>query len=235
MREGRSHDELRLLEIVPDYVEQAHGSALICLRAHPGAVHRDDRGGRAALACRKRPGLAHGRVRDAARPRPRRGRRARRAPASRRGERSRSSGSSVALCGPRTRWTCSASGRSGSTATSSRRTEARAPRPSPASGSRLPWRRRVTGWPRPRTMSAAVSVGLVEDDAAARSRLHGGRRGRCRHERRHDRRRPADRGTGDGGGDSVRAGTARRAARARGEGGSPRSSTRQREVVAGRQ
>ncbi len=29
MREGRSHDELRLLEIVPDYVEQAHGSALI--------------------------------------------------------------------------------------------------------------------------------------------------------------------------------------------------------------
>jgi ribonuclease PH len=29
VREGRSHDELRLLEIVPDYVEQAHGSALI--------------------------------------------------------------------------------------------------------------------------------------------------------------------------------------------------------------
>jgi ribonuclease PH len=29
MREGRPHDELRLLEIVPDYVEQAHGSALI--------------------------------------------------------------------------------------------------------------------------------------------------------------------------------------------------------------
>jgi ribonuclease PH len=29
VREGRSHDELRALEIVPDYVEQAHGSALI--------------------------------------------------------------------------------------------------------------------------------------------------------------------------------------------------------------
>jgi len=29
MREGRSHDELRALEIVPDFVEQAHGSALI--------------------------------------------------------------------------------------------------------------------------------------------------------------------------------------------------------------
>ncbi len=29
MREGRAHDELRPLEIVPDFVEQAHGSALI--------------------------------------------------------------------------------------------------------------------------------------------------------------------------------------------------------------
>ena len=29
MREGRSDDELRALEIVPDFVEQAHGSALI--------------------------------------------------------------------------------------------------------------------------------------------------------------------------------------------------------------
>jgi ribonuclease PH len=29
VREGRSQDELRTLEIVPDYVEQAHGSALI--------------------------------------------------------------------------------------------------------------------------------------------------------------------------------------------------------------
>ncbi|MCL4290985.1 MAG: ribonuclease PH [Thermoleophilia bacterium] len=28
-REGRAHDELRALEIVPDFVEQAHGSALI--------------------------------------------------------------------------------------------------------------------------------------------------------------------------------------------------------------
>jgi ribonuclease PH len=29
VREGRSHDQLRGLEIVPDFVEQAHGSALI--------------------------------------------------------------------------------------------------------------------------------------------------------------------------------------------------------------
>ena len=62
---------------------------------------------------------------------------------------------------------------------------------------------------------AAVSVGVVDGDVAARPRLLGGLERRRRRQRRHDRRRPVRRGAGDGGAGAVRPRAARRAARPR--------------------
>ena len=62
---------------------------------------------------------------------------------------------------------------------------------------------------------AAVSVGVVDGELAARPRLLGGLERRRRPERRHDRRRPVRRGAGDRRARPVRPRAARRAARSR--------------------
>ena len=60
---------------------------------------------------------------------------------------------------------------------------------------------------------AAVSVGVVDGDVAARPRLLGGLERRRRRQRRHDARRPLRRGAVDGREGAVRPRAARRAAR----------------------
>ena len=117
------------------------------LRRHPGAVHRVDRRGRAAVDARQGQGLGHRRVLDAARARRPSGSAARSRTASRPAAPRRSSASSAARCGrcaTCARW---ASARSSSTATCSRPTAAPA-RPRSAAAT-SPCTTRSPAWCRP--------------------------------------------------------------------------------------
>ena len=205
--DGRRPDQLRPVEIVPDYLEQPHGSVLysqgktrvLCTASIEESVPRwmSGRGARLdhgrvlaaagldrrADAARGEPGQAerpHGRDPAADRPGAPGGR-----PTSRR----------------------SASGRSGSTATSSRPTAAPAARRSPAPTSPPAARSTASGSRRRCRLGRRRLARDRRRRAAARPRLLRGLDRRRRHERRDDRRRAARRGAGDRRARSVRRAT----------------------------
>ena len=64
--DGRRPDELRPIEILPGFVETAHGSALYLGGAHPRDLHRLGGRGRPSLDARAGARLGDRRVRDAA-------------------------------------------------------------------------------------------------------------------------------------------------------------------------
>ncbi len=182
----------------------AEGSGAHRGRPDPRHLHRQRRGPRAAVPAQHRQGLGDGRIRHAAA----RDLHAHAARGDRRQGRRPHAGDPaadrpLAALGRRS-CTNSASGRSGSTATSSRPTAARGPRRSPAAFVALVLALQRLREAAPCSDDADLGPRRRHQRrhrrrrAAARPRLRRGLARRRRHERRQDRRRPLHRGAGHG-------------------------------------
>ena len=218
--DGRGPDELRPIEIEPDFIPSASGSALFRDRPDAADLHRDGRGVGAAVDARARHGLGDVGVRDAARvdlgaevarrePRP--GRRPhRRDPAP---------GGPVAALGGRLQGARRAHrvdrlrrdpGRRRHALRGHLRRLRRA-----AHGAASAWSPAAAAAGAPARLGGGGLGRHRRLRAAARPAVRRGQPRRGGHERRHDRQRRADRGAGDGRANAVRAGVARSPARAR--------------------
>ena len=214
---GRANDAMRPVTLERGVARQAEGSCLVRVREHARAVRRLGRGWRSRLAEGPRRRVAHRRVRDAA------ARHAhahvRASGASSADARRRSSGSSGAACAR-----CSTTSGSASSRIKRRLRRARRRRRHAHGGDHRRVRRggrrvRLAGRaaascaasPVKRRV-AAVSVGVVDGDAAPRPRLRRGRARRRRHECGDEQRRPVRRSAGHRRARHVRSRGARRPA-----------------------